>query len=420
MFLHPPLQKSFRSRFIGLKIARLTYLFFACWECLSLTAEIVRPFQRLWSQKMDIEEIGIPRILTMDFDQGGLMIAKYANLTTCYFVTPFGQVTQSRPFFNTEVTTVSALPDGSFALGGADYSPNEQHHSRAIVFWLGADGSELRRVGFRGQPQLGQGEAFWHVQPRANGGYLLVGGSSTSTGADKQARHYGSSDGWVVAIDAEGNKQWDQSYGGVDRDYLEWGFELPDKTLFLVGYSEWTAHGSTMPSQTGLLYQWIVKTDESGTIQLAKRLFPSLTFSCIRTRNDEFVLGGHGIITRVTSSGVVRWNHVLKGPQYIIVPSMVELSDGRIVASVEQTDSVRPAQRDFRCFDQSGNLLWQTRKTPGFLTTTGPLFCVDERDSSMLVVNRGAGGVFLEKFAGDSVSAINEGVACFALPDRAT
>ncbi|HAB17481.1 MAG TPA: hypothetical protein DCE44_13645 [Verrucomicrobiales bacterium] len=282
--------------------------------------------------------------------------------------------------------------------------------------WLRSDGSEYQRAGFHGQPTWGAGESFWDAKPRANGGYLLTGGSSTKSGDDKSSPHYGALDGWVVAVDAHGAKEWDRSYGGVDQDLLQWGFELPDKTLVFAGYTQSTGHGSTVPSPSGLYYQWIIATDEFGTIKWQQRLL-GLMFSCIRTRKHDFILGSQSMLTKVNGDGTIAWSRDLRGPQYVIVSSIAEIGDSRILAAVESTDSVHPAYRDLRCFDESGNLLWQTAREPGFLPTTGPLIYVDNQDSTILAISLEDRQFRLTKMAGDTVSPWSEGVACFALPE---
>src|SRR5204862_5024756 len=54
-----------------------------------------------------------------------------------------------------------------------------------------------------------------------NGDILLAGYSSSGTNSIKTAPNRGSYDYWLVKIDPNGNKIWDKTYGGSSTDYLE-------------------------------------------------------------------------------------------------------------------------------------------------------------------------------------------------------
>src|SRR5690349_11383142 len=49
------------------------------------------------------------------------------------------------------------------------------------------------------------------IKPTSDGGYIIAG--FTKTSSDYFAR-----DGWVVKVDANGNQQWNKSFGGTNVD----------------------------------------------------------------------------------------------------------------------------------------------------------------------------------------------------------
>ena len=85
-----------------------------------------------------------------------------------------------------------------------------------------------------------------------DGGFLVGGTSnSDSTGSKTDSSFWHSNDYWVVKLDADGNKVWDQTIGGVFNDVMTSLTELPLGGYVLGGYSYSDASGSKRTNNLG-------------------------------------------------------------------------------------------------------------------------------------------------------------------------
>ncbi|HOB98027.1 MAG TPA: hypothetical protein PKM43_04665 [Verrucomicrobiota bacterium] len=80
----------------------------------------------------------------------------------------------------------------------------------------------------------------------------------------KTSRRYGNQDFWVVRIDAEGNQLWDKSYGGVSDDICTCAEPMPDGGWLLSGTSCSRPSGNKTAPHFGGWDFWIVRIDDQG------------------------------------------------------------------------------------------------------------------------------------------------------------
>jgi hypothetical protein len=65
-----------------------------------------------------------------------------------------------------------------------------------------------------------------------------LGSSKSSVSGEKTMSSFGGSDGWLVALDTNGNILWQKQYGGTQDDYLSKILALPNGNLLLAGISK--------------------------------------------------------------------------------------------------------------------------------------------------------------------------------------
>ena len=116
--------------------------------------------------------------------------------------------TAAREVFNAAVSTA----DGGYLFGG--YRCTNPEHNTQPVYWVvktDSAGNEQWEKTYGGAGD----DYLRSIVPTADGGFLLSGESNEYPVGTRSAPLYGGFDVWVIKIDAQGNKVWDQSYGGT-------------------------------------------------------------------------------------------------------------------------------------------------------------------------------------------------------------
>jgi hypothetical protein len=100
------------------------------------------------------------------------------------------------------------------------------------------------------------------VQQTTNGEYLIVGETKSSNG--DITNNYGNTDWWIIKLQANGNLQWQKTYGGSNNDYAKCIQKTNDGHYIVAGSTnsnDWDVtiiHGS--------LDAWVIKIDDLGNI----------------------------------------------------------------------------------------------------------------------------------------------------------
>jgi len=222
---------------------------------------------------------------------------------------------------NTDATnSVQQTSDGGYILAGYTNS----YGAGSCDYWLiktDADGNEQWDRTFGGAEY----DWAWSVQLTSDGGYILVGGTK-SYGA-------GNHDVWLIKTDADGNEQWDRTFGGTYCDWA-WSVQLTsDRGYILVG--ETKSYGA------GNHDVWLIKTDADGNEQW-NRTFGGTDWDWARsvqqTSDGGYILAGRTVsygaglsdawFLKTDVDGNEQWNRTFGGANDDEAYSVHLTSDG--------------------------------------------------------------------------------------------
>jgi len=207
------------------------------------------------------------------------------------------------------LSSMQQTSDGGYILGGysesgvgGDKTEPLRGGSGDLDYWI----VKLDSAGIKQWDKDFGGTAFdflYSIQQTSDGGYILGGTSHSGVGGDKTeasrdtATNY-NGDYWILKLDAQGNKQWDKTFGGFSREDLCAIQQTTDGGYILGGRSESDINGDkTQPRWGGYgdSDYWIVKTDSMGNMQWDKD-FGGLNWEILcalrQTSDNGYILMG--------------------------------------------------------------------------------------------------------------------------------
>lgn len=165
---------------------------------------------------------------------------------------------------NDEATSIEQTTDGGFVIAGSTLSNDGDVTDNNGIedFWiikLDASGN-LQWQQTYGGSEVDRAES---VKQTADGGYVVAGFSASQNG--DASENNGNFDMWLIKLDAGGNLQWEENFGGSGPD---WCFEMElasDGGYILTG-STISTDGDVLENN-GFYDYWIVKTDSNGAME---------------------------------------------------------------------------------------------------------------------------------------------------------
>lgn len=109
------------------------------------------------------------------------------------------------------------------------------------------------------------------VKQTADGGFILVGNTQGTLGFDPSCTVCSSQEYWLVKLDSQGNIEWEKIYGSSASEAASSVDVTSDGGYIMVGYTQ-GANGNVSASPQGTSDMWIVKVDAQGDLLWEKSI----------------------------------------------------------------------------------------------------------------------------------------------------
>jgi len=203
----------------------------------------------------------------------------------------------------------------------------------------------------------------YSVQQTSDGGYIVAGWTG-SFGA-------GSSDIFLLKIDASGNLQWAKTFGGSNGDVAHSVQQTSDGGYIVAGYTDSFGAGGDV---------FLLKTDASGNLQWAKTfggMGDDYAWSVQQTSDGGYIMAGvtssfgagwdNVFLLKTDALGNLQWAKTFGGSDFDFAYSVQQTSDGGYIVAGRTYSFGAGGDVFLLKTDASGNLQWA--KTFGGDTT---------------------------------------------------
>jgi PKD repeat protein len=186
------------------------------------------------------------------------------------------------------------------------------------------------------------------IQQTTDGGYIVAGYTKSNDG-DVSGNH-GSSDYWIVKLNATGDTTWTKCLGGSNDDYAHSIQQTTDGGYIVAGYTE--SNDGDVYGNHGSSDYWIVKLNATGDTTWTKNLGGSgydYALSIQQTTdggyivagytesNDGDVSGNHDWydfwVVKLNATGDTTWTKCFGGSSYDYARSIQQTTDGGYIVA---------------------------------------------------------------------------------------
>lgn len=192
-------------------------------------------------------------------------------------------------------------------------------------------------------------ERVFKAKQTSDGGYIICGFTYSNDG--DITFNYGSQDAWVVKLDATGNLVWQKTYGGTSTETAYDVLETSDG--YIVSCETYSNNGNVTGNH-GTTDAWLIKINASGTLVWQKTYGGSgfdnavniqytsdggYVFAGITNSNNGDVSGNHSTtsfdywVVKISSTGTLLWQKCFGGSSNDEATSIEQTTDGGYIVS---------------------------------------------------------------------------------------
>lgn len=251
------------------------------------------------------------------------------------------------------------------------------------------------QIGYQWQKAYGGSlnDGAYSISTTSDGGTIVGGYSYSGISGIKIEPAYGLGDYWVLKLDADGNVEWQKTYGGSGLEVLNEVVQTADGGYFVGGYSQSPISGNkTENSLAGSADIWLLRLDEDGNILWQTDLGGSgsdFLGDVNETSDGGCIIGGYSNssnsgdktenskgnydywVIKLNSSGSITWQNTIGGTSADQCHAAEQLSDGTYFISGYSNspisfDKTEAPVGPFNNYDAwimqlnaSGSIIWQ-------------------------------------------------------------
>ena len=256
-----------------------------------------------------------------------------------------------------------ATADGGYAIAGYTGYIGSGELSDFWLIKTDAYGNEEWNQTYGGADQ----DKVASLVATADGGYAIAGTTHSSD--------YMFGDFWLIKTDAYGNEEWNQTYGGIEGEWLYSMVEAQDGGYAMVGTWDLPIFGGSGWTNNS----WLVKTDVDGNMEWNQTYEGGNAHSLVATADGGYAIAStrfydsNGVggwsdfwLIKTDEFGTVDWNMTYGGSNEEKAFSLVEASDGGYaLAGTTQFSDLDPHNVDNGIYnswlvktDVDGNMEW--------------------------------------------------------------
>lgn len=204
-----------------------------------------------------------------------------------------------------EAYSISETADGGFVVAGESESTDGDvtgNHGEGDYWIVRLDnmGNLLWEKSFGGSSV----DYAKMIKATSDNGYVVAGWSSSIDGDLDENMGY--TDYWIVKLDADGNMQWEKCTGGSDYDFAHAISETADGGYVVAGYTH--SNDIDVSGNHGSTDYWIIKLDAAGQLSWQKTMGGSKydqAYAVQQSSDGGFIVAGLSF----SNDGDVSGNH---------------------------------------------------------------------------------------------------------------